>query len=129
MRDGTDTGASGRRFGFDSLEWSAMVAETRRALAEVARHRSTITYGELVRRVAHGRLTPRSAALVHLLGEVCEVEDAERGIMLGSLVVRADSGLPGEGYYRHAAQLGRDVTDAEAFWRSEVERVWASYAR
>jgi hypothetical protein len=112
------------RFGFSDTEWTEMRDEMRRVLSEVACHRETITYGELVTRVSGARMSPRSAALAELLGEVCEVEDAERGTMLGSVVVRADSGKPGDGYFRHAAGLGRDVSDAEGFWRGEVTRVW-----
>jgi hypothetical protein len=117
------------RFGFSDTEWIEMRDEMRRVLSEVACHRETITYGELVARVSGTRMSPRSAALAELLGEVCEVEDAERGTMLGSVVVRADSGIPGDGYFRHAAGLGRDVSDAEAFWRSEVARVWDVWQR
>jgi len=127
--DKPSTGDRARRlYGFTEREWDDLVEATRELLAEVARDRGTITYGELVSRVAPGRLTPRSSGVVRLLGAVCAVEDAERGIMLGSLVVRTADGLPGEGYYRHAAELGRDVSDHESFWSAEVERVWDSYA-
>ena len=112
------------RYGFDEDQWTEMRDEMRRVLSEVARTRHTITYGDLVTRVSGRRISPRSAALAALLGDVCSVEDAERGTMLGSVVVRADSGIPGEGYFRHAAELGCDVSDARAFWRAEVERVW-----
>jgi len=112
------------RFGFTETEWIEMRDEMRQVLSEVARNRETITYGELVTRVSGRRMSPRSAALSELLGEVCRVEDAERGTMLGSVVVRADSGMPGGGYFRHAAQMGRNVDDIDAFWRGEVERVW-----
>ena len=98
--------------------------EMRRVLSDVAGNRETITYGELVTRVSGRRISPRSAALAELLGEVCKVEDAERGTMLGSVVVRADSGIPGEGYFRHAEELGRNVSEKWAFWRGEIERVW-----
>ncbi len=100
----------------------------RQALMEVASARSTITYGELAARVGDGRLQARSAGLGVLLGEICSEEDGARGVMLGSVVVRADSGIPGKGYFRHAAQLGRDVSDPQTFWQTEVERVWDSYA-
>ena len=43
-------------------------------------------------------------------------------------VCRKDTGLPGDGYFRHAAKLGRDVSDPEAYWQSEAERVWAVFA-
>lgn len=112
------------RFGFTHTEWIEMRDEMRRVLSEIARTRTTITYGDLVTRASGRRISPRSAALAALLGDVCSVEDAERGTMLGSVVVRADSGIPGEGYFRHAAELGRDVSDPDAFWRAEVTRVW-----
>ena len=68
-------------------------------------------------------------ALMDLLGEVDAETDARRGIMIASLVVRADSGMPGEGYFVFAAEeLGRPIEDRRAFWEREVERVWAAYA-
>jgi hypothetical protein len=49
--------------------------------------------------------------------------------MVASLVVRADSGMPGEGYFAFAAEeLGRPIGDREAFWTAEVQRVWDAYA-
>lgn len=109
-------------------EWSDARARMTHILAEIARSRSTITYGELAARVFHPLYSPRSPVLHELLREVCTEQDAARGIMLGSVVVRRDSGLPGGGYFRFAADaLGRDVSDPAAFWRSEVERVWDAY--
>ena len=118
-----------KRFGFTPSEWDEALAEMRRALVEVAEARTTITYGELVTRVAPGRLSARSAGLGVLLGEICAIEDEARGIMLGSVVVRAESGVPGKGYFRHAAELGRNVREPSVFWQAEVEWVWNSYAR
>ena len=64
-----------------------------------------------------------------LLGEVDTEADARLGCMVASLVVRADTGMPGEGYFHFAAeQLGRPVAEKRAFWTAEVERVWAAYA-
>ena len=128
MASGRSTSAR-KRFGLAPSEWDEALAEMRRTLVEVAEARTTITYGELVARVAPGRLSARSAGLGVLLGEICAIEDAERGIMLGSVVVRADSGIPGKGYFRHAAELGRNIREPSVFWQAEVERVWDSYAR
>jgi len=36
----------------------------------------------------------------------------------------APTRAPGDGYFRNAARLGRDVSDPEAYWRSEVERIY-----
>jgi hypothetical protein len=118
-----------RRWGFTESEW----AQARRALevmlAEAGRSRSTVTYGEVARRALEGRVSARSSALMDLLGEVDTEADARLGCMVASLVVRADTGMPGEGYFVFAArELGRPIEDREAFWRAEVERVWQAYA-
>lgn len=118
-----------RRWGMSSAEWAQAKASLGQLLAEAALKRSTVTYGEVSRRVFDGRFSARSGALMDLLGEVDAEDERARGVMVASLVVRADTGLPGEGYFRFAAEeLGRDVRDPEAFWRAEAEAVWSAYA-
>jgi hypothetical protein len=116
------------RYGFPRADWEAAKAHAKAILAVRAHERRTITYAELCREIEAITLKPRSWALMAFLDEVCTEEDAAHGIMLASLVVRADTGIPGDGYFRYAARLGRDVTDSEAYWRSEVERIYATYA-
>lgn len=118
-------------WGFSAEEWSQARAALSRLLAEVAEARSTVTYGEVARRALGGRVSARSSALMDLLGEVDSQTEAERGIMVASLVVRADTGMPGDGYFHFAAeQIGRDaIDDRRGFWECEVERVWDAYAR
>jgi len=118
-----------RTWGFTPEEWAVARAEMARVLGEVAAARSTITYGEVARRVFDGRVSARSGALMDLLGEVDSATEDERGFMIASLVVRADSGIPGEGYFFFAAEeLGRPIEDPEAFWEHEVARVWEAFA-
>lgn len=118
-----------RTWGFTPDEWTQMRRELASLLADVATQRSTVTYGEIARRIFHGRVSARSGALMDLLGEVDSVADAEHGIMIASLVVRADSGMPGEGYFFFAAEeLGRPIDDRREFWEGEAERVWQAYA-
>jgi hypothetical protein len=63
-----------------------------------------------------------------LLSEVDTEADERLGCMVASLVVRADTGMPGEGYFHFATtELGRPIGDQRAFWETEVERVWAAY--
>lgn len=113
---------------FSDREWAEARTDMMRVLVEVAAAGQTITYSELAARVFDPLTSPRSPALHELLREVCTIEDGRTGLMLGSVVVRRDTGLPGAGYYRFAADvLGRDVSDGEAFWRAEVERVWKHY--
>jgi len=116
------------RYGFPAEAWETAKAEAKAMLVARARRRETITYSELCRGVHAISLKPRSWAIMAFLNEVCSEEDAEHGVMLATLVVRADSGLPGDGYFRHAERLGRDVADREAYWHQEAERVYAAFA-
>lgn len=119
-----------RRWGFSAEEWLARRRVLDRALVETAAARSTITYGEVARRVFDGRVSARSGALMTMLAEVDEAAHAESAIMIASLVVRADTGMPGDGYFAFAAQqLGRSaIEDPRAFWEREAARVWDAYA-
>ena len=67
---------------------------------------------------------------MELLGEVDTAAHSEDGIMIASLVVRADTGMPGEGYFAFAAQeLGLPaLEDPRAFWEREAARVWDAYS-
>jgi len=116
------------RYGFPALAWEAAKQQANAFIQERARERRTLTYAELCREVTAITLKPRSWAIMGFLNEICTEADAKYGIMLATLVVRADSGLPGDGYFRHAARLGRDVSDPAAYWQSEAERVWAVFA-
>jgi len=118
-----------RTWGFTPDEWASSRAELRRLLESAGAQRTTVTYGEVARRVFHGRVSARSGALMDLLGEIDAEMDEQRGVMIASLVVRADSGMPGEGYFAFAAdELGRPIGDKREFWEREVERVWAAFA-
>lgn len=116
------------RYGFPLDAWEAAKSQANELLQARARERSTITYGELCREVTAVGLKPRSWAIMGFLNEICTEADARYGIMLASLVVRQATGLPGNGYFRNAARLGRDVSDPEAYWRSEVERIYAVFS-
>jgi hypothetical protein len=122
---------SERRWGFSAEEWSARRSVLERLLAETATARSTITYGEVARRVFDGRVSARSSAIMAMLGEVDDAGYSDDGMMIATLVVRADTGMPGEGYFIFAAeQLGLPaLDDRRAFWEREASRVWESYAR
>ena len=116
-------------WGFSEQEWADARDSLSLLLADAAAQRSTVTYGEVAKSALGGRVSARSSALMDLLGEVDSREDAERGIMIASLVVRADTGMPGEGYFHFAAEeLGRPISDPRAFWLTEVERVWEAYS-
>ena len=118
-----------RRWGFTEAEWADARHSLEELLAEAGRSRATVTYGEVARRALGGRVSARSSALMDLLGDVDTEADARLGVMVASLVVRADSGMPGEGYFAFATnELGRPIADQRAFWTAEVRRVWDAYA-
>ena len=116
------------RYGFPLPAWEAAKAQANVFLEARARERGTTTYAELCREVTAITLKPFSWAIMGFLNEICTEADAKHGILLACLVVRADSGMPGDGYFRNAARLGRDVSDPEDYWRSEVERIYDVFA-
>jgi hypothetical protein len=121
--------ARGRTWGMTQQEWDDAAVRLRGLLLDAAAVKSTVTYGEVSKRVFGGRFSARSGALMDLLGEVDTAEAAENGTIIASLVVRADTGMPGDGYFAFAAsELGADVSNREAYWRGEAERVWAAHA-
>lgn len=117
------------RWGLSQEEWDDAKRRLFDVLADAAADRATITYGDAARVAFGGRFSARSGALMDLLGEVDEEEDRRRGIMIASLVVRKDTGMPGEGYFAFIARMGRPIDDREGVWRGEAERVWAAYAK
>jgi hypothetical protein len=114
------------RYGFPRDEWERAKAQAGSALAACGRKRSTTTYAKLCAEVTAIHLRPYSFAMVAFLDEICTEHDAAHGIILASLVTRKDTGMPGEGYFRHAARLGHDVSDRHAYWNEQVERVYAA---
>lgn len=116
-----------RCYGFPRADWELAKRQAEAALIARARERATTTYAGLCDEVTAIRLRPYSFAMVAFLDEICAEEDAANGIVLASLVTRKDTGLPGEGYFRHAARTGHDVSDRDAFWHEQTERVWAAF--
>ena len=118
-----------RTWGLTPAQWDAARTELRTLLRETAAARSTVTYGEVARRVFGGRVSARSGALMDLLAEADTEAEAELGVMIASLVVRADSGIPGEGYFTFVQEdLGRPIGDRREFWECEVRRVWDAFS-
>lgn len=86
-------------------------------LLAVAAAGETITYDALRADLGlEGDLVPALRALSEA------EDDAGRGL-LSAVVVRVDTGRPGAGWFRLAAERGRDVTDEDAAWHAERERL------
>lgn len=117
-----------RRFGMLLEEWAAARDALEALLLEAATSRRTVTYGEAARRAFGGRFSARSGALMALLGEVDSAMLEERGIMIATLVVRADTGRPGDGYFAFAEGVGEVVGDRETYWAGQAQLVWDAFA-
>jgi hypothetical protein len=115
------------RYGFPRADWDLAKQQAESHLIACARERMTVTYAELCDAVDAVRLRPYSFAMVAFLDEICAEADATHGIVLASLVVRRDTGMPGEGYFRHASRIGFDVSDRREFWEREAERVYRAF--
>jgi hypothetical protein len=98
-------------------------------LKEMARAKGMIYYSQIapVAGVGQRNLGP-------ILGEVCQSEVHQGRPMLGAVVVRKDSHMPGEGFFKGARKLGlfQGSTDKERreFWGQELKKVhgyWSSH--
>lgn len=115
------------KWGYPIAAWEAARDEMRSELRARARARETVTYAELCEAIRVARFRPYSWSFMALLDEVCDADDRRTATVLASLVVRRDTGMPGEGYFRWAARNGFDTGDRERFWREQVEAVWNAY--
>jgi len=73
-------------------------------------------------------LEPESCEMTEMLGQIAIAEDRAGRGMLTAVVVRKDSGRPGDGFFELARKLGRDTTDRERFWIEELNRVYAYWS-
>ena len=109
--------------------WEAAKAEGKAALAECARTKTFIAYGEFMQRISSISFkTPHDRRLPQFLAEI-STEEAQAGRgMITALVVSTDKGaMPGRGFFKLAKRLGYDVADPKNFWIEEVNRVFASW--
>lgn len=116
------------RWGVAIPVWEDARERARAAILECARRRETITYAGLAQSVSVTGFRPRSWALMALLGEVCRDEDPMHGVSIASLVVRKDTGMPGDGYFIYAERDGFDTSDRVSFWHEQAQQVWNAYA-
>jgi len=96
-------------------------------MTTVAKERQTVTYSELA-----GQLTttyaPNGKPFADLLSDISRKTHAERGALLSAVVVHAGDGLPGDGFFTLAHELGLRFEDREAFWDSEIAKVYKAWA-
>jgi hypothetical protein len=111
-------------YGLSPEERAAVKEEMRDILIDLARERQTICYSDLCRMIESIHLHHRSPMLISLLTEICQEEEAHDRALLCALVVSKTTGIPGGGYFAGVASLGRDVSDMEASWHADVDKVF-----
>lgn len=106
----------------DEAGWSELVGRARSILREVAARGATITYGELRDRLGGEVPHHGDGDLAAVLRAASLVDEGEGGGLVSAVVV-GTSGRPGAGWFRLAAEMGRDVGDEEQAWRRERARL------
>jgi hypothetical protein len=112
-----------QKYGLTAASWDDIKAEMRHILIHRARARSPIYYSELAAQLQTAYLHYRAPAFGSILREIAAEEEDAGNPMLAVLVVNKQTGRCGSGFFTHAAALGFDVTDPEAFWQAEFRRV------
>ena len=109
--------------GLSDTDWTAIKDEMREILINLARIKQPIAYSELAAQLKTAYIHYRAPVFGQILREIgSEDEEADRP-MLATLVVNKQLGIPGAGYFKHAAAQGHDVSDPEVYWRQELERL------
>lgn len=117
-----------RRYGLNDQTWQAALNEIRHQCIQVACQRDVITYSELAARLTTISPHPGSYVFHRLLREMCHVEAvAGRGFLCAVVVAKA-TGMPGQGFFRMLAGLGRDCHEPDICWRAELEIVYATWS-
>jgi hypothetical protein len=112
------------KFGYPLADWEKAKQEMRELIIEHARSVQLLSYSDLVRGVRAIQLQMHSDAMAAMLGEISSEEDAAgRGMLTAIVVDKSDLQRPGAGFFTLAKRLGRDTSDPERFWITEVNRV------
>jgi alkylated DNA nucleotide flippase Atl1 len=105
----------------------------RRDLQRAATEGRFVPYGDVASLMGLPRQGNHMACETgHISGEISEHTHAQGLPMLSAIVVRRDTGMPGQGFFTLAEQLGRLPRGASAgakrrFWRQEVRAIFATW--
>lgn len=111
----------------DSADWNAAKAEIRAILIQLAKDKETITYRGLTQRLTTIHVHYHSHLFARLLIAACEDGYRAGEGNLCALVVTKQTGLPGGGFFRHAAEEGHDISDPHAYWQTVVDELFAQW--
>jgi hypothetical protein len=108
---------------FSEADWQTLKDEMRSILIGMARLCSTITYSELASLIETAHMHHRAPLFHKLIRDMDADETAEGRPSLAALVVRKDSGIPGDGFYAGAPINEGEIFDPVAYWQKEFDAV------
>lgn len=117
-------------YGRPPEQWAKAKQEIRDILITKARERAMIPYSELVDMVDSVQLDAFGPPLSSMLGQL-SLEEHELGRPLLSVLVVHKLGdmKPGVGFFELAQQLGRQTSDTDKAWITEVQKVFQYWNR
>jgi len=59
--------------------------------------------------------------LATILGEIMEEDHKNGGPLMCAVLVGSQTGMPGKGFFEKAKQLGYQVPNDQAFWKSQTQ--------
>jgi hypothetical protein len=116
-------------FGYPPHTWETAKNQARTAMIEAAREQQLITYGSLTRKIEAIHFRPHDFNLFHLLAQISTAEHMSGRGMLTAVVVTAEEGVPGEGFYELAKDLGLSVDEPLATWSAELQKVYNTWSQ
>lgn len=124
-------------YGFEPLAWDRLVEAGLAYLGEVASRSTTTSYPEFCAQLfdrAGQRVEIQDAALGGLLADIARRSRAEKQVILPAVLVSAESGQPGGGFFAYAQEAGLLPKKAKQderfmFWAGHVKAVFAAYSR
>lgn len=117
-------------FNFAPETWNAAKAEIRDLLIDSAKRQDTIAYSDLVARVNSIHFNAYDQRLFAMLGQI-SVDESDAGRPLLSVVVVHKTGdmRPGPGFFDLAKSLGRDTSNIDKVWTSELKEVFKHWRK
>jgi hypothetical protein len=114
------------KYGFTDARWQSAIAEATTILRKCASSQpGTIPYSDLAGRLSSIKIGYHDPAMDYLLEQVSTEEHNSGRPLLSVIVVhKYDDKEPGKGFYELAESLGFDISNREAFWIAELNKVW-----
>jgi hypothetical protein len=108
-------------------QWQHSKSEARKEMLKLASSGESGTYTQLADALTT-KYAPNGAPFAKLLSEISKQTYLREKVLLSAVIVHSDDGLPGDGFFDLAEDLGEDCSDRTAFWKRAVADVFRHYA-